>query len=269
VPAPHRAPEEPAIAVAAEPPRPAAEEKLPHDEARGEGRLEAKDKPAEDERGTLVQVEGGFNTISLTGAAKVTVTQTGKEGVWVKGDKNAVAAALARVEKDTLYLIAAGGDLGLGGGFAGVPGLAGIGGFPGLPGGGNMKLPAVAAAQALVEFVVEVKDLRGLILNGVGNLDVKKLETKQLTVAVCGVGDLSVAGKANVLKVSVLGNGNFLGEDLKSDRAAVQHTGNGKAVVNASEQLEVTILGTGSVEYLGSPRLRKSILGTGTIVKKR
>jgi hypothetical protein len=88
-------------------------------------------------------------------------------------------------------------------------------------------------------------------------------------VTVGGSGDLTSAGKADVLQLTVTGTGNFVGTDLATGRTTVQHTGMGKAVVNASKQLDVNIVGNGTVEYVGSPQVRKSLLGLGSVTKKR
>jgi RNA polymerase sigma factor (sigma-70 family) len=215
----------------------------------------AKAAQPEDEQGTAVKLSGGFSSISLTGGAKVTVKQTGREGVWVKGDKDAVAVSSAGVENDTLYLRSASSDL--------AP--AGIGPKPGFSAG---PVAVADSPSARVEFIVEVKDLRSLVVS-TGCMDVKQLDTKRLTVTVWGMGELAVAGKAEVLELGVTGSGNFLGEHLKTTRTVVQHTGIGRAVVNASDLLEVTILGSGSVEYVGSPEVRRSVWGLGTVTRKR
>jgi RNA polymerase sigma factor (sigma-70 family) len=223
---------------------------VPPQEAAGPGdKPRAEDRPPAD-KGSKSEAESatplkltGFSVISLTGAGRVTVKQTGKEAVSVKGDKALAEKSIAKVEKDTLVLVGASSD----------------------PFGAGGK----KEAAGVVEFVVEVKELRGLILTGAGSMDVKQLKTKELTVNVSGSGDLSLAGKADALQVTVTGAGNVLAGELTTGRTTIQHLGNGKAVVNATKQLEVSIIGNGSVEYLGSPQVRKSVLGLGSVTKKR
>jgi RNA polymerase sigma factor (sigma-70 family) len=174
----------------------------------------------------------GFTAIALTGAGKAVVRQTGKDAVWVKGPRDLVQASSARVENGTLVLRG-------------------------------------TSAGTDVEFVVEVKDLRGLILAGVGRMEVTQVRVGELAVTVGGTGDLSVSGKADALRLTVAGGANFLGRGLTTRLTTVEHTGLGKALVHASERLEVRILGNGSVEYTGSPQVRRSVLGLGTVTKKR
>ncbi len=206
-------------------------------------------KPAEAAQGALVNNVSGFSSISLTGAGKVTVRQTGKESVSIQGDKALVQASSAKVENGVLVLTG-----GLGAGAAGA-----------------LLLPAAGAAapQALVEFVVEVKELRGVSLDGLGSVSVAQLDAKQLAVTVGGSGDVAVSGKAEALELSVTGTGNFEGYGLAAARATVRHLGTGRAVVNVARQLEVSIVGNGSVEYAGSPQVRQSILGLGAVTRKR
>jgi RNA polymerase sigma factor (sigma-70 family) len=243
------------------------------------------------------QVES-FSIISLWGVGKVTVKQTGKECVTIRGKKELLAGASARVQDDTLLLVGPGGAPGAGGfnPFAGLgnlplPGGIGHGGLagagfnplagvqlPGLqlpaPGVGNMplrvnggKVPPVHLKDT-VEFVVEAKNLRGLIVNGVGVMDVQALNTKQLLVSIGGSADLSIAGKADLVELSLTGAGSFLGEKLKSSRTTIKHLGHGRAIVNTSRQLEVSILGNGLVEYVGAPQVQRSILGNGAVKRK-
>jgi RNA polymerase sigma factor (sigma-70 family) len=202
-----------------------------------------------------------FSIIVLNGVGRVTVRQTGKESVRVKGPKNAVPLVRARVEKDMLILFGPGA----------APGTGGLNPFPGV--GAINPLPRLEADNPLagadktpgVEFVVEAKNLRGLILNGVGYMQADRVKTKTLAVKLTGVGNIKVAGSADVLQVTLAGVGSFLGKALKAQRVAVRHGGLGKAVVNARRQLDVNLVGNGSVEYVGSPQLRQSILGLGGV----
>jgi hypothetical protein len=177
----------------------------------------------------------GFTAVSLTGAGKVVIKQTGKEAVSIRGDQELVEAAFAGVEDGTLVLTAVGGD----------------------------------GAAAGVEFVVDVKELRGLTVTGAARMEVKHVDTRELTVTVGGTGDLSVSGKADMLRLTVAGAGNFRGDGLATDRTTVEQGGLGKAVVNARKHLEVFILGSGSVEYVGSPEVSQTIVGEGTVTKKK
>jgi serine/threonine protein kinase len=120
-----------------------------------------------------------------------------------------------------------------------------------------------------VEFVVEAKDLRGLILKGTAGMEVKQVDTRQLTVTMEGTGNLSVSGRADVLQLTLIGTGNFVGDSLVTSSTAVEHRGPGTAAVNARDLLAVSIFGNGLVEYVGSPhQVHQNIHGGGMVRKK-
>jgi hypothetical protein len=183
----------------------------------------------------IVNVErpvSGFHTIALVGVGKVQVRQTGKESVTVKAAKGLESQARVEVQDHTLILI-------------GAPG------------------------EGPTEFIVEAKDLQGLVLSGTGSMKAREVKTKRLAVTLSGTGTVSASGKADVLRLAITGTGDFLGEYLKTEQVSVEHTGIGKAVVNVHRDLDATIKGIGSVEFIGSPRVRQSVLGLGQVVRRR
>ena len=118
-----------------------------------------------------------------------------------------------------------------------------------------------------IEFAIEVKNLEGLEASGLGSIDAKGIQGKQLSVSMSGAGDVTVAGKAELLDLYISGVGKFHGERLQTEQATVRNTGVGSAVVNVSDQLGATVSGTGSVQYIGSPRVRTSVSGFGHVKK--
>ena len=174
----------------------------------------------------------GFHSVALVGAGKVTIKQTGKEKLTIKGGDKAVQMAQVEVKNKVLTLT----------------GIVGLGD---------------------TEFIVEVKTLEGLHLTGLGSMEAEKLDCKTLTVTVEGSGDLKVSGKAATLNVTATGTGNFVGDSLKADQVKVSHKGLGKAVVYANKDLDVTLSGIGSIEYLGDPKVKQSIVGLGTVQKRK
>jgi hypothetical protein len=152
------------------------------------------------------------------------------------------------------------------GGGAGLPG-GGVVGGGGFPGGVNPF--AIGPNVPMVEFHIDVKDLKGLAILGTGRMDVTNVETKQLMLMIGGTGDLAVAGKVDDLQVFVSGSGSLEGSDLKAGKATVSHHGFGKATVYVVGTLQVTVTGVGTVEYLGNPQVQKQILGIGKVVPKQ
>ncbi|MGB5959509.1 MAG: DUF2807 domain-containing protein [Coleofasciculaceae cyanobacterium] len=119
-----------------------------------------------------------------------------------------------------------------------------------------------------IEFVVEVKSLESLKVDGVGSIEVKDIQGKRLAVSLDGVGSMTITGNVDVLDLSLSGVGSFNGEQFKTKQATVRHEGVGSAVVNVSEQLDATLSGVGSVEYIGSPQVRQSTKGVGKVKQR-
>lgn len=178
----------------------------------------------------------GFSSISSKSVGKVTVQQTGKESLTITADDNILPLLESRVADNVLYLTIA-KDTHM-----------------------NPTKP--------IEFVVEVKSLESLNIDGVGSIEVKDIQGKRLSVSLDGVGSMTIAGSVDVLDLSLSGVGSFHGEEFKTKQAKVRHSGVGSAVVNVSDQLDATVSGVGSVEYIGSPQVQKSGRGVGSVKKR-
>jgi hypothetical protein len=178
----------------------------------------------------------GFSAVTLVGIGKVTVKQTGREALAIRAEDNLLPHLESRVADGTVTLKVTDG--------------------------------VTLRPTRPIEFAIEVKELGGLSLSGTGSIEVADLDGKKLTVSVLGAGDVTLAGRAEELAVTLSGAGSYRGEEFPVRRATVHSTGSGTAVVNAGEELTVNLLGVGSVEYLGSPRVRETIMGVGRLRKR-
>jgi hypothetical protein len=178
----------------------------------------------------------GFSSISFKSEGRVTVQQTGKESLTIRGEDNILPLLESRVADRTLYL-------------------------------GTVNDADINPTK-LIEFVVEVKSLEGLNMRGAGSMEAKGIQGKRLSVSLGGVGNVTVEGSADALDLSLSGVGSYQGEEFKTKQATVRSSGVGSAVINVSEQLDAAVSGVGSVEYIGSPQVRESVRGVG-MVKKR
>jgi hypothetical protein len=167
---------------------------------------------------------------------RVTVQQTGKESLKITAEDNILPLLESRVADNVLYLT-------------------------------NRKDASINATRP-IDFVVEVKSLESLNINGVGTVEVKDIQGKRLSISLDGVGSMTIAGSVDVLELTLSGVGSFNGEEFKTKQATVRNSGVGSAVINASEQLDATASGMGSVEYIGSPQVRESVRGVGTVKKR-
>ena len=177
-----------------------------------------------------------FSSISFKSEGRVTVQQTGKESLTIRAENNLLPLLESRVADRILYL-------------------------------GIVNETDINPTKT-IEFLVEVKNLESLNINGVGSVEVRDLQGKRLSISLDGVGSTTIAGSADVLDLTLSGVGSFQGEKFKTKQATVRNSGVGSAVVNVSEQLDATVSGVGSIEYIGSPQVRESVRGIG-IVKKR
>jgi len=177
-----------------------------------------------------------FSSISSKSVGRVTVQQTGKESLTITSEDNILPLQESYVANNVLYL--------------------------------TTVKDAHFNPTKSIEFVVEVKSLESLNINGVGSVEVKDIHGKRLSISLDGVGSMTISGNVDVLELTLSGVGIFNGKEFKTKQATVRNSGVGSAVVNVSEQLDATVSGVGSVEYIGSPQVRESVRGVGTVKKR-
>ncbi len=177
-----------------------------------------------------------FSSITFKSVGKLKIQQTGKESLTIIAEDNILPILESRVSDQTLYI-------------------------------NNIKSSSIDPTQP-IEFIVEVKSLELLDINGVGSIEVKDIQGKRLSVSLDGVGSIAIAGNVDVLELNLDGVGSFNGAELRAKQATVRNKGVGSAVVNVSEELNATVLGIGSIEYIGSPQVKESVKGMGAIKKR-
>jgi hypothetical protein len=177
-----------------------------------------------------------FSSISFKSVGKLKVIQNGKESLTIAAEENILPMLESRVSDKTLYI-------------------------------SNENKSSIDPTKP-IEFIVEVKRLGRLDINGVGSIEVKDIQGKRLSVSLDGVGNVAIAGNVDLLDLELSGVGSFNGADLRTKEARVRNKGVGSVVVNASEQLDASASGIGSIEYIGSPQIKESVKGMGVIKKK-
>ena len=78
-------------------------------------------------------------------------------------------------------------------------------------------------------------------------------------------GVVDMDGRVFEQNVSMKGPTLYRAQSLKSERARIEISGPGEAVVNVQDELDVVIGGLGTVSYIGSPRIDRRISGLGRI----
>jgi hypothetical protein len=101
--------------------------------------------------------------------------------------------------------------------------------------------------------------------NGPNRIHFESLTADRLVVDLPVGGLVDMDGWVYEQKVSIKGPALYRTPSLESDRARIEISGPGEAVVNVRDELDVVIAGLGTVSYIGSPRIHRKISGLGRI----
>lgn len=134
-------------------------------------------------------------------------------------------------------------------------------------------------------FHIVLRGLTEVELSGVGDIEVESVESQILSVALSGVGDItlrdvdvdlllydlvgvgtvSIAGSAEDQNGQVGGQCSYYAADLESERARLQASGGGYAVISVVSRLSVSATDNAAVEYYGSPSVSQQIGDLGSV----
>jgi len=126
------------------------------------------------------------------------------------------------------------------------------------------RLTVSGAGNAAVEGPVGGDDLE-VKVSGAGDVKLRGLARKGLTVTLSGAGNVTAAGTAQRLTAKVSGAGDIKAADLRSMTADVHISGAGNATVWATGDLKAHVSGAGDVKYKGQPRVDQKVSGAGSI----
>ncbi len=121
-----------------------------------------------------------------------------------------------------------------------------------------------SAGRAVVQGNGMGEDLL-MTMDGAGEIRLEEAELKRLRARIAGAGSIRGSGTAEIQDIEISGTGNYSGSDLTGEAIAVIITGAGRAKVNATRLLDVTISGIGSVSYHGNPEVRQNVGGLGRV----
>ena len=105
-----------------------------------------------------------------------------------------------------------------------------------------------------------------IVIGGVGDVNIGSLTADELVIYINGVGDVVLAGQVVEQGVYLNGAGDYLAAKLESQTAIVEANGAGNATVWATDTLDVRISGPSTVEYYGDPQVTKNISIVGRLV---
>jgi hypothetical protein len=126
------------------------------------------------------------------------------------------------------------------------------------------RLTVSGAGNAAVEGPVGGDDL-GIKVSGAGDVKLRGLACRGLTVTLSGAGNVTAAGTADRLTAKVSGAGDIKAADLKATAADVHISGAGNVTVWATGDLKARVTGAGDVKYKGQPRVDQKVSGAGSI----
>ncbi len=102
-------------------------------------------------------------------------------------------------------------------------------------------------------------------ISGAGDVTLM-LNVKKLEVDISGAGNLKLSGSADLLDMDISGAGNVDAEEFKVKTCNADISGNGKCIVDVTDELTTHISGSGSVSYKNPPaKINKDISGIGRV----
>jgi hypothetical protein len=178
----------------------------------------------------------GFTQVSLSLIGSMTIEQSGEESLVIEAEDNFLPKIKTEVS------------------------------------GGRLNITAVSGTNFLpnkaIRYMLKVKTLDAIELNGAADIVVSNLSTDNLQVTVNGAGSITISGNVARQQINLSGAGNYEAANLASKEARVTLTGLGSATLRVSDKLDVTISGAGSVNYIGDPAITKNITGVGSLNKR-
>ena len=122
------------------------------------------------------------------------------------------------------------------------------------------------SAKSPMFVAVSVPSLDRLRLQGAGNISVTGINSRNLTVALPGSGNIDASGTAAKLDVTISGEGTALLRQLIARDANAALGGDGSIMLTATHSLTARISGSGTVLYGGNPpHVTQRVTGSGTI----
>lgn len=106
-----------------------------------------------------------------------------------------------------------------------------------------------------------------LDVSGSGSIDVASAAVSTLASRISGSGSLTVRGDAVEHDVRISGSGNLHAREVTSQRAHVEISGSGNAMMRVEREIEGRISGSGSIVYSGQPNVSLRTSGSGRAVQ--
>lgn len=136
---------------------------------------------------------------------------------------------------------------------------------------GRLHLGARSSVSPTTEIIytMTATNLDGIAVSGSGQIKVVGVDSTDLRIKISGSGDVEVTGEVSgMLSVSISGSGGYSGEGLLAANGSVDVSGSGNAVVNVTDNLDISLSGSGDIEYIGEPSVDIDESGSGSVIQR-
>jgi hypothetical protein len=126
--------------------------------------------------------------------------------------------------------------------------------------------PGNLSAKAPMFVAVSVPSLDALTLQGDGNITVTGINSRDLTVALPGSGNIQATGTTTRLRVTISGEATALLRQLIARDVKAALSGDGTIMLTATHSLNASVSSSGAILYSGNPpHVTTALTGNGTI----
>lgn len=195
-----------------------------------------------------------FNRVQMAGVGKLEISQGSQEKLVVEADEAYLPYLNTRVENGTLIL-------------------------------GETQPGIIFTNMDQITYTLTVKQLQGISLSGLGNVEsgpltassmdiqvsgsgdivIENLQADALNVQISGLGSARLTGKVTRQQVSISGSGHYEASGLESDDVVATISGLGSMEIWAKNTLKAAISGSGNIAYYGEPALTSDVSGLGNL----
>jgi hypothetical protein len=195
----------------------------------------------------------GFDAVSLLGTGNLHVVQGDNEELRVEAEDNIIDVMDIRVQGNTLEL-----------GWEDMTSVR-----PTRPIDYYLTVETLEDVRLSGSGEIQVDDLNTdqltIVLAGSGTVEIENLDADSLEIDVPGSGEIEASGEVENLDINIRGSADYYGRDLDANSGRLRIFGSGNALLNVSDELNITIAGSGTVRYLGNPQINQSVTGSGSV----
>jgi hypothetical protein len=191
---------------------------------------------------------GPFDSLAVSGMARIELTQGDTDQVTVIGDHDAQRSVHLGVTKGELHVETDGGWK-----FWSRNPV-------------EMKVQMRAIKSLNISGATDIVASRPIVvdsldvnISGKGEVRLGSLAANQLDFEISGAGTGVMGGKVEKLIVNVSGAGKITADNLRAVRADVNISGAGNTELWVIDELNVNVAGVGSISYWGQPKVSQKI----------